>query len=270
MKQLFRKLFQVSFIALLASVSVTASAQLIKAKNEWGKIFRVHHATGTFVLHDLNADTYKAYNLDRAIKPFIPASTFKIANSLIALELGVVKDEFEEFEWDGKTREIKSWNKNHNLRTAMKYSVVPIYQIIAREIGPERMKKALENLNYGNTDISGGIDLFWLNGGLRISAFEQIKFLRRLYKNSLPVSERAQRIVKKIMLTEAKNGYIIRAKTGYAARIEEEVGWWVGWVETDDNCFFFALNMKMDSPKQMKDRITIAREILQSEGILTD
>ncbi|WP_404872943.1 penicillin-binding transpeptidase domain-containing protein, partial [Klebsiella pneumoniae] len=80
--------------------------------------------------------------------------------------------------------------------------------------------------DYGNEDISGNVDSFWLDGGIRISATEQISFLRKLYHNKLHVSERSQRIVKQAMLTEANGDYIIRAKTGYSTRIEPKIGWW--------------------------------------------
>ncbi|MDX7310482.1 penicillin-binding transpeptidase domain-containing protein, partial [Klebsiella pneumoniae] len=131
----------------------------------------------------------------------------------------------------GQTRDIAAWNRDHDLITAMKYSVVPVDQEFARQIGEARMSKMLHAFDYGNEDISGNVDSFWLDGGIRISATQHIAFLRKLYHNKLHVSERSQRIVKQAMLTESNGDYIIRAKTGYSTSIEPKIVWWVGWVE---------------------------------------
>ena len=59
------------------------------------------------------------------------------------------------------------------------------------------------------------------------------------------------------------------AKTGWQARVEPQIGWWVGWVETPTGAVIFALNI--DLPGGMKDapkREAIVRSILQSIGAL--
>jgi len=105
-------------------------------------------------------------------------------------------------------------------------------------------------------------------GGLRISPVEQVQFIVKLYGNALPVQERSQRIVKEILLIEATAVYILRAKTGYGVRFTPGIGWWVGWVEREDNTYFFALNMDITSKEQLGARIAIAKAILRAEGIL--
>ncbi len=144
----------------------------------------------------------------------MPASTFKIANSLIALETSVATDaDHPTFKWDGVVRDIEEWNHDHTLRTAIKASVVPVYQEIARQIGPERMQRYVEAFDYGNHDIGGAtIDAFWLEGDLRITALQQIEFLEKLYKEELPVSKRSMEIVKDIMLLEQNELGVIRAR----------------------------------------------------------
>jgi beta-lactamase class D len=84
----------------------------------------------------------------------------------------------------------------------MQYSVVPVNQGIARQIGARRMQEYVTKLQYGNANTSEGIDRFWLDGGLRISPMEQVQFLVKLYHNALPVQKRSQRIIKELMLNE--------------------------------------------------------------------
>lgn len=223
---------------------------------------------GVVVLWNENKQQGFTNSVKRANQGFLPASTFKIPNSLIALDLGIAKDEHQVFKWDGQTRDIDNWNRDQTLITAMKYSVVPIYQEFARQIGEARMSKMIASFDYGNEDTSGNLDSFWLDGVIRISAIEQINFLHKLYHNKIHASERSQRIVKQAMLTEANGDYIIRAKTGYAVRAEPSIGWWVGWVELDDNVWFFAMNMDIPAVDSLPLRQTITKEILKLEHVI--
>ena len=261
-----RKLMLALF--MMSLLYATARAAEFRDHPEWTRYFTDAGTQGTFVLYDLQHDSYQVSDRQRAETRFIPASTFKIPNSLIALDTGVVTDEHRVFPWDKTKREEESWNRDHTLRTALKYSVVPIYQGIARQIGAQRMQEYVTKFQYGNTDISGGIEQFWLDGGLRISPVEQVQFLVKLYGNALPVQERSQRIVKDILLIEATAAYILRAKTGYGVRFTPGIGWWVGWVEREDNTYFFALNMDITSKEQLGARIAIAKAILRAAGIL--
>ncbi|MCL1091590.1 class D beta-lactamase [Shewanella profunda] len=262
-----------SAVLVISSMLGTAAfaSPVVKEWQEtrsWDPHFTQHQTKGVLVLWNENKQQGFTNNLKRANQGFLPASTFKIPNSLIALDLGMVKDEHQVFKWDGKSRSIAAWDRDHDLVTAMKYSVVPIYQEFARQIGEARMGKMIAVFDYGNEDISGNLDSFWLDGAIRISAKQQIDFLRRLYHNKLHVSERSQRIVKQAMLTEANGDYIIRAKTGYAVRAEPSIGWWVGWVELDDNVWFFAMNMDMPSADALPLRQAITKEILKLEKII--
>ena len=145
----------------------------------------------------------------------LPASTFKIPNSIIALETGVVEDPDKDvFKWDGVTRSIEAWNKDHTLRSAIAASAVPVYQEIARRIGAERMQKYLDLFDYGNRDIGGGIDQFWLTGNLRIDPMQQIDFVDRLRRGVLPVSKRSQDLMRDILPVTKVGDATIRAKSG--------------------------------------------------------
>ena len=189
-------------------------------------------------------------------------------NSLIGLEMGVVEDENHVIRWDGTTHAIAAWNRDHTLATAIENSVVWYYQALARQVGREEMQYYVELANYGNEDISGEIDTFWLEGGLRISPEEQVLFLRRLYEGTLPFSTRSMDIVKGILLVEETETYRLSAKTGFGVRVEPQIGWWVGYLEVDD-VYFFATNIEDEQPDANFEgaRMEISRSILWELGL---
>ncbi len=198
---------------------------------------------GGFVLYDLNAQRYLRYNPERGAQRFLPASTFKVMNSLIGLETGIIPDENYVIRWDGTHYDIPIWNQDHTMKTAIENSVVWYYQELARRVGQKKMQQYVSVANYGNKDISGPIYSFWLDGGLRISAEEQVEFLARLYRNELPFSQRAMSIVKKILVLEETGAYRLSGKTGSVQRVAPHIGWFVGYVETKGNTYIFATNI---------------------------
>ena len=241
------------------------SAMTVVEHPEWKRFFDERGVTGTAVVYDLKTGEYAVYDAERAARSFTPASTFKIPHSLIALETGVVQDERRPvFHWDGTQRDLPDWNRDHTLRTAIKYSVVWVYQEIARQVGAEREARFVKSFDYGNADTSGPVDRFWLGGPLRISAFEQVAFLKKLVGGELPVSERSVRIVRDILINDAGPTYVLRAKTG--ADFDARIGWWVGWVEKDDDTFLFAVNL--DFSEMSDKRQAVTRAILRAQGIL--
>jgi beta-lactamase class D len=245
-----------------------AARDSVAIRPEWKAYFDSAGVEGSFLLYDASAGTYYAHNLERCRAAFLPASTFKIPNSLIGLETGVIEDADYIIRWDGVKREIESWNRDHSLRSAIAVSCVPYYQELARRVGGKQMKMYLDSLRYGNADISAGIDRFWLSGGsYRITSFEQIDFLRRLHDERLPVSARSMRIVKDIMLLDSAGAYILRGKTGWTEA--QEVGWFIGWVETPKNVYFYACNLKMvGSSPNLAARRGVAERILRSLGAM--
>jgi beta-lactamase class D len=226
------------------------------------KNFQEAKSEGCFVLYDLKRDRYIRYNSQRCQQRFIPASTFKIFNSLVALETKAIADENTLILWDGVQRQFPLWNQDQNMRTAFTRSVVWFYQDLARRIGNEKMAKYIKAASYGNQDISDKIDSFWLNGNLRISPEEQIKFLVRLYQENLPFSTSVMRTVKDIMLIERKDNYILRGKTGWGTNVEgvQNIGWYVGYIEQDSNVYFYALNFENQDPNF--EMIPIRKKIL--------
>jgi len=250
-------------VAVLALVPPCHAQGSLQERPDWKKYFDEFDAKGTIVIADERVASTPVWVFDemRARKRYSPASTFKIPHALFALDAGVVRDEFQVFKWDGIERSFKPHNQDQDLRSSMRNSAVWVYQRIAKEIGTEKARQYLVQTGYGNADPSGGEDGYWLDGGLRISAYEQVSFLRRLYRNALPFQVAHQRLVKDVMIVEAGRDWVLRAKTGWEGRM----GWWVGWVERPAGPVFFALNI--DTPNRLDDlpkREAIARAVLQS------
>lgn len=228
---------------------------------------------GSILIYDQNQEETYQYNPQRNAMPFLPASTFKILNSLIALETGVIADDIAVFTWDGIERVVPAWNRDLNMRAAFNLSAVWFYQVIARRVGHERMQQWVTEAGYGNQMIGSPekIDTFWLDGDLRTTPEEQIQFLRRLHENALPFSESAISTVKDIMIVEKTPSYTIRAKSGWVGFGEpdqEQIGWYVGYVEQNDNVYFFATSIDIRDDDDHKAREPLTRLSLETLGLL--
>jgi beta-lactamase class D len=235
-----------------------------------GQPFAARQVSGVFVA--LDARTGKTVTNDpaRAAERFLPCSTFKIPNSLIALECGAVETVETVIPWDHVERWNKAWNRDYTMREALPRSTVWFYQELARRVGPERMQEWLQRLNYGNADISGGIDRFWLDGALRISALEQLDFLRRFRDHQLPFRPEVQAAVLEILIADHRDDWVLRGKTGTALEGDRGFGWYVGWVETPQGPVYFALNLDTDRAGALdaRPRKLIAYEALVHLGAL--
>lgn len=238
-----------------------------------GSVFDKYGAEGAILIWDRNNNLYMGYNLERCAHPFAPASTFKIPNTLIALETGVATPETV-FEWDGSRRAISSWERDMDLTEAFRRSAVPVYQEIARRIGTVRMQHYLALLDYGDMEVKGeNIDKFWLDGASRISQWQQVYFLVRLYENRLPVSREAMAGTKKIIFHEEGADHTLSGKTGWAVRQERNIMWFVGWLETADNTYIFALNIEpsegVDTHDLSRCRIELTKSLFIELGIIS-
>lgn len=195
---------------------------------------------GSAVILDLNSSKRVVFG-ERENERYAPCSTFKILNSMIALEVKALKDENESIKWDGVVREYEAWNRDHSMRSAIAVSTVWFYQEMVKRIGKERMAEYVSKAKYGNADTSQNLTDFWLgNGSLSISPNEQIDFLSGLAHNDLPFSQTTMNTVKDIMTLEKKDGYKFAAKTGSCGGI----GWFVGFIENQQNTKVFAFNIK--------------------------
>lgn len=223
---------------------------------------------GTFVLYDVAAGTFTGHNRKRAETRYIPASTFKITNSLIGLTVGAVANVGEVLPYGGKPQSVKEWERDMSLRDAIRISNVPIYQELARRIGLERMREYLGKLDYGNADPGTVVDRFWLDGPLAISAVEQTLFLARLAKDELPLLKEVQAAVRAIARLEGGEEWELFGKTGAAMKYSPALGWWVGWVRKGDRIYTFALNIDMAGPEEFGKRVDVGRACLKALGLL--
>lgn len=252
------------------------SAKEVHAQN----LNRVFGKTeGAFVLYDLRNNRYIRHNEARCRRRFTPASTFKLPNSLIGLETGVVRDADFMIRWDRQRYPAEGrpniepfihWWHDQTLRSAMKHSVLWYYIEVAGQVGARRMQRYITQFQYGNGDTSGGIEQFWRNSSLQISADEQVEFLKRFYLEKLSVSRRSTEIVKDILLLEQTLDYRLSGKTGAAPKeTGGTLAWFVGYLERGSDVYFFALNMDGANYEAIRDeRINLTKRVLRELGYL--
>ncbi|WP_373519423.1 penicillin-binding transpeptidase domain-containing protein [Pricia sp.] len=213
-------------------------------KPEFQSIIDSADVIGAILLYDYKKDIYYSNNFEWARTGKLPASTFKITNSIIGLETGVIENDSVIFNWDGRPKGNQNWEQDLILRDAFHFSCVPCYQGVARKIGSERMNRYLDTLDYGAMDVdSNTIDTFWLMGSSRISQMQQIDFLKRFYTGVLPISGRTRKIMKKLMIIKETEQYRLSGKSGLSNANEDYNGWFVGYIEGDDT-YFFATNIE--------------------------
>lgn len=186
---------------------------------------------GALVIYNQGSNSYIKFNPGRCNQRFMPASTYKIPNALIGLETGVIPDSNYVIKWDGKPQFNKEWERDHTLKSAIYYSVVWYYQELARRVGRNKMQYWLNKINYGNKKIGNKVDYFWLDNSLKISADEQVEFLKKFYFGKLPFSKRSMDIVKNILPEEDFKNAVLRWKTGTGDYKEGHyIAWLVGYV----------------------------------------
>jgi len=277
-----RVLILTSYIFSLVSCSIPIGEH----HPEWKKYFDEQHVTGCIEIYDLKNSKFIDYNPDRCSQRFIPASTFKICNSLIALETKAIPDTSYVIRWDSVERKITSWNHDQTLREAFHNSCVPCYQQIARKVGMANYLSYLKRLHYGNMLTGSAVDSFWLNGDLRISCDEQIEFLKDMYTNQLTLSKRSIDLVKSIMVLEKTSDCTLSGKTGWGMMVGDtafsvsqnkslpnirNIGWFVGYIEKGNDVFFFATNIESPDPvpeNWTEIRIGITEQILKALNIM--
>ena len=258
---------------MIISVAVNCFAKQPKELSELKSVFEKFRVDGSILIYNQDENVYMGYNLERCNIAFCPASTFKVPNTLIALESGIATIE-SIFKWDGEKRTFPAWEKDMTIQEAFKVSAVPVYQEIARQVGVEKMQYYTQLFNYGNLDInSENIDKFWLEGESNITQYQQVYFLQKLYNLQLPISENTMRLTKEIMLYEAKNNYKISGKTGWAVRQNESITWFVGFIETNDNVYIFATNVAPNEDTDLntfgQTRIELTKDIFKELGIIS-
>lgn len=236
-------------------------ASLFANNIDFEHIFKKHGFDGTIIISSLDAKKEYIYNKKRSLKEFSPASTFKIVSSLIALQEGVIKNQNQTIKWDGKDKGFAPWNQDHTMKSAFKVSCVWCYQDLAKKIGLESFKKHLKSLKYGNAKVGDNPTKFWLDGDLKISAAQQIKLLKKIYLNEVPIDKKYIVMLKDMMQEYKTDKYTIYAKTGWS--LKSKIGWYVGFMKTQNDVWFFAMNIDMSKIKDAQYRKTITMEALK-------
>jgi len=229
----------------------------------------------TFVLLEEGTGVIKVINSKLAKKRFSPCSTFKVPHAVFGLEKGYLtgSDFTLKYDFNKNPKQSfwpKEWARDHTLKSAIQNSVVWYFQSVARNIGSESMTEYLSRAQFGNQNISAGIDTFWLGSSLKISPIEQVNFWSKLFKNDLPFKKENVSLVKDIIIEKKTEDYVLRAKTGACSQSNKKKStWWVGSVEQNNKTYYFATFLMDDNFKRiLKERKSITRDLLKKEGLL--
>lgn len=217
---------------------------------------------GVILIYDKKANTYYSNDFNKSREGYLPASTFKIPNSIIGLELKILENDQTVFKWDGTDRFLPVWEQDLTLKEAFQTSCVPCYQELAREIGIKRMKEYIKKLKFGEMYVTEkSIDNFWLIGSSKINTFQQIDFLKRLNEKQLPISKSTCKTVKSIMEIESKEDYSLSGKTGLSVVSgKKDVGWFVGYVREKGNVYYFATKISPKTDDMLRSDFTPLRQ----------
>ena len=249
-------------MALLAVTSVDA-----KPAGFMEGFFRARDLEGTVVLRSLKTGKEHVYNTKRSIERFSPASTFKIPNTLISLQEKAAGADMM-FRWDGTERSVPAWNKDMNLDDAFQSSCVWCYQELARKVGRTVYARYLKEMGYGNASPGNDVASFWLDGSLRISAREQIDVLMKIRARTYRFDRAHYETLERVMRVESAETYTMRGKTGWAMGAKPQVGWYVGWVETGDDVWFFAINLDISTPEDARFRKEALNAAMRETGLI--
>jgi beta-lactamase class D len=222
----------------------------------------MNNATGKFTVHDLSR--YRDSN-------YLPASTFKIVNSLIGLQTGIISSDSMMIKWDGIKRRSEEWNRDLTMYEAFRVSAVNYYQEVARRIGKDTMQSWLDTLGYGTKKITTSVDSFWLDNSLKITPDEQLGLVKKLYFDQLPFFKYNQELVKKAMLFENNSNYRLGYKTGWGFDEKgHHIGWVVGWIEENRHPYFFVLNIESSDKNfdMWRIRMKMLKDILKYLGFM--
>lgn len=272
-------------VVVLTGLWGACSRTRIHEHDEWQKIYAARGINNACVIiREHNHEAIHYMNKELCLIRYTPASTFKIFNSLTGLETGVAPDEQFVIPWDSIDRGRPEWNKPMSMREAFKLSNIGYYQEISRRVGRDFMQHYLDTVQYGNKAIGKDADMFWVNNTLQISADEQLGFIKRLYFDQLPFSERSQRIVRSMMLQEGDDNYKLYYKTGTGNFNDSTIYWVVGFAEKIEHVkereksmnksdiriypYFFAQNFILPKADTAKDyanlRIDALKDVLRT------
>ncbi len=255
------------FSALLAFIIFSCTPNNVTVKNELGKYFKDANVDGCFALMDNGTGEFTVYNLSRyRDSAFLPASTFKIINSLVGLQTGKISSDSMVIKWDGITRDVPEWNHDLSMYQAFRVSAVPYYQEVARRIGRDTLQQYLDSIYDKSEKITSAVDTFWLDNSFKVTPDQQLGLVTKLYFDKLPFNKYNQEIVKRAMLFEDSANYKLSYKTGLGYKENgDALGWIIGWIEENHHPYFFVLNLETkDKNVDMKKvRLAILKNIFR-------
>ena len=223
---------------------------------------------GSFVLYDLENNAWSIYDMDHATLRVAPDSTYKIYDALFGLEESIITPEDSFMAWNGEDYPIEAWNADQTLRSAMDSSVNWYFQTIDKQLGASDLSHYIQKIGYGNKNMSADLSSYWLESSLEISPIEQVELLTKLANNSFDfASENIAAVKDAIQLSSSDSGTFY-GKTGSGRINGKDVnGWFVGFVESADNTYFFAINIQSAENATGSKASEIALSILYNMGI---
>ena len=224
--------------------------------------------TGSFVLYDQATDKWNIYNIDNASTRIPPNSTYKIYDALLGLESGIITPEHSTFTWNGEPCPFDSWESDQDLTSAMHNSVNWYFQAIDSQAGFQSVKTFLQTINYGNQNTGTNLNLYWTDFSLKISPIEQVELLQNFYQNNFHFDRKNIQAVKNALLLSTTSSGSLYGKTGTGRVNGKDVnGWFVGYIESDNNTYYFATNIQAPSNATGSQATEITETILSDFGI---
>ncbi|HEX8334717.1 MAG TPA: penicillin-binding transpeptidase domain-containing protein [Segetibacter sp.] len=260
------------FFLLLIITTLSCNSNNVTQDDSLKQFFDANKVTGTFAIYDNGQGQFTIYNLSRyKDSAYLPASTFKIVNSLIGLETGRIVDEKMKIKPVTLQASRPECDREMTMKEAFTLSCIPYYQEVARMIGKDTMQHYLDSLGYGaryKKAVINKIDSFWIDNSIKITADEQLGLVKKLYFDQLPFQKRTQRIVKEVMLVEKNANYSLSYKTGWGYKENgKSIGWIVGWIEENRHPYPFVLNIEGEHDMDMRTvRLNVLNSIFKHLG----
>jgi beta-lactamase class D len=238
---------------------------------------------GCFLLYNMKTNSLEKVIGENNCKVQYPAcSSFKVPLAVMALDAHILNDENQVLKWNGIKDEREESNRDHNAKTWMSQSIVWFSQRITQQMGPKKFQKYLDAFEYGNKDIKGGLNQAWLvspassDPALKISAYEQMEFMKKLWRDQLPASERAMKITRDLTYLETSpKGFKLHGKTGsnfYDKDRKVRLGWFVSHLQNETKEYVVITNFRDLEPFEGKGYGGLAareltKNILSNEGL---
>ncbi|MGM7719767.1 BlaR1 family beta-lactam sensor/signal transducer [Metabacillus sp. Hm71] len=260
-------------IMSIPSLSVLAVNKNTHALSKTNVVYKDYSSlfdefSGSFVLYDSKKNMYTIHNKEESTTRLTPNSTYKIYSGLFALESGIITKDHSAMNWDGTPHEYDEWNQDQDLFSAMKRSTTWYFQHLDQQLGKKKLEQYVDKIDYGNGDLSSDITTYWLDGTLKISPIEQVDLLKKFYDNEFGFEQANVQTIKDAIFIEESNNKRFSGKTGTSIVNGEDIdGWFIGYVESADNTYFFATHIQGEKQAGGSSAAEVALSILAEEGI---